>query len=205
MSRIPNKLLLMPTLAMLALSGCTTGPQTIPGPEEPIAESTEEVALMADAALSAGSAPCTDASWHWSSTTPKVNRQHVFCGEIGSNKKPKGFHSIAHQGASVVVTGVKNKRNNRNGIYDATVDFASPASPSSKMSTFFPDACSEEQITNSIVYAATHTTGNHPSWGKLGPSAPAPNAPNYCLDSNGNPFEIRMGLVGGDVNTAFPN
>jgi hypothetical protein len=47
---------------------------------------------------------------------------------------------------------------------------------------------------------------DHPQWGKLGPSAPDRDAGGYCVDGNGQPFEIRMGLLAdGRVNTAFPN
>ncbi|MET0405960.1 MAG: EndoU domain-containing protein [Cystobacter sp.] len=193
------------TVALLALAGCKTAPQTRPEPDEPSAEDAEQVQLMEMAAGSAGSHPCTDASWHWSSTSPKVNRLHVFCGEIGSNKSPKGFHSIVHQKASSVVTGVGKKKNNHNGIYDADVSFAAPATPSTKMSTFFPDTCSEDQITESILYAANNQTGPHSAWGVLGPSAPKTGGHQYCLDSKGKPFTIRMGLTRSDVNTAFPN
>jgi hypothetical protein len=61
-------------------------------------------------------------------------------------------------------------------------------------------------VVASIHYAATHVERDHPQWGKLGPSAPDRDAGGYCVDGNGQPFEIRMGLLAdGRVNTAFPN
>jgi hypothetical protein len=104
---------------------------------------------------------------------------------------------------SAVVTGVTGKSNERDGIYDASVRFRNDTV---KFSTFYPDACTVDQVVASIHYAATHVEQDHPQWGKLGLSAPEDINDNYCLDDNGDPFEIRMGLLAdGRVNTAFPN
>jgi hypothetical protein len=105
---------------------------------------------------------------------------------------------------SAVVTGVTGKSNERDGIYDASVRFRNDTA---KFSTFFPDACTVDQVVASIHYAASHVERDHPQWGKLGPSAPEQaDDGGYCLDGNGDPFEIRMGLLAdGRVNTAFPN
>jgi hypothetical protein len=145
---------------------------------------------------------CRDRDFHWSDDAPAVNRLHVFCGEIRRGR-PKGFHSTRLLETSAVVTGVTGRSNERDGIYDASVLFRNDTA---KFSTFFPDACSVDQVVASIQYAATHVERNHPQWGKLGPSAPKHNGDGYCVDDNGDPFEIRMGLLSdGRVNTAFPN
>jgi hypothetical protein len=178
-------------LALSTLSACAT---TTPA-------AREQAALVPP-----GGAPCTDANWHWSTTQPRVNRLHVFCGEIGANNTPKGFHSRQLLADSAVVTAVNNIRNQHQGLFDADVDFTAPAQPHSKFSTFFPDACTVDQVTASVVYAANNQAGPAPGWGVLGPSAPPAGGAAYCLDSQGAPFVIRMGLLGnGDVNTAFPN
>jgi len=145
---------------------------------------------------------CRDHGFHWSDDDPAVNRLHVFCGEIRKGR-PKGVHSTRLLDTSAVVTGVTGRSNERDGIYDASVDFRNDTS---KFSTFFPDACTVDQVVASIHYAATHAERDHPQWGKLGPSAPEQNGDGYCLDGNGDPFEIRIGLLAdGRVNTAFPN
>ncbi len=145
---------------------------------------------------------CRDRGFHWSDDEPAVNRAHVFCGEI-KRGRPKGFHSIRLLDTSAVVTRVTGRSNERDGIYDASVGFRNDTA---KFSTFFPDACTVDQVVASIHFAATHVERDHPRWGKLGPSGPEGNDAGYCLDSNGDPFEIRMGLLSdGRVNTAFPN
>jgi len=146
---------------------------------------------------------CRDRGFHWSDDKPAVNRLHVFCGEIRKGR-PKGFHSTRLLDTSAVVTEVTGRSNERNGIYDATVRFRNDTA---KFSTFFPDTCTVDQLVASIHYAATHVERDHPQWGKLGPSAPEQTDDGgYCLDANGDPFEIRMGLLSdGRVNTAFPN
>lgn len=147
---------------------------------------------------------CRDRGFHWSDDDPAVNRLHVFCGEI-SKGRPKGFHSTRLMETSAVVTGVTGRSNERDGIYDASVRFRNDTV---KFSTFFPDACTVDQVIASIHYAATRVERDHPQWGKLGPSAPEQTHDDdgYCVDDNGDPFEIRMGLLSdGRVNTAFPN
>lgn len=145
---------------------------------------------------------CLDRGFHWSDDEPAVNRAHVFCGEI-KRGRPKSFHSTRLLDTSAVVTGVTGRSNERDGIYDASVRFRNDTA---KSSTFFPDACTVDQVVASIHYAATHVERDHPRWGKLGPSAPEKDDAGYCLDGNGDPFEIRMGLLAdGRMNTAFPN
>jgi len=145
---------------------------------------------------------CRDRAFRWSADEPAINRLHVFCGEI-RNGRPKGFHSARLQGSSAVVTGIAARSNERDGIYDATVKFRNGTS---KFSTFFPDACTVDQVVASIRHAGAHVERDHPQWGKLGPSAPGHDNDAFCLDANGDPFEIRIGvLADGRINTAFPN
>lgn len=148
---------------------------------------------------------CSDPSYHWAGPSDDVNVRHVFCGEIGDNGKVKGFHSIQLKASSTVVRNVTHvPTHTPAAIYDAQVDFNNGRH---KLSTFFPDQCTESQIIMSIDHAFKNQTGPHPQWGVLGNSAPSDNAEGYCLTTDGKPFQIRMGLIDGDskVNTAFPS
>ncbi len=145
---------------------------------------------------------CRDPGFSWSDHRPAINARHVFCGEVRDGK-PKGFHSTRLMDTSDEVTGVRGISRYANGIYSGTVVFKDGQT---KFSTFFPDACSADDILASIHHASTHIGGEHPAWGYLGPSAPAGGTDGFCLDDRGQAFEIRMGLFGdGRVNTAFPN
>lgn len=144
---------------------------------------------------------CASPLVEWSDTTPAVNLKHIFCGE-SHNGKLKGFHSKALIASSEVST-VTNIEVLTGGIYNGQSQFKQGGS---KFSTFFPDHCTLATITRSVVYAATHKTGNHSQWGILGQSAPVTNNSGYCLTTEGQAFTIRMGLIHGNskVNTAFP-
>ncbi len=99
---------------------------------------------------------------------------------------------------------LRNIHQRGNGIYAATVAFRNQTH---KTSTFFPDACSYQEILSSIAYAFLHQGRKHPVWGVLGKSAPAANTDGYCRAADGTAFEVRLGLVheGTRVNTAFPD
>jgi hypothetical protein len=146
---------------------------------------------------------CQNSSPTWSDTMPKVNLTHIFCGESHRGRN-KGFHSTYLLKTSPIVSSIVNKKGLGGGIYSAQVNFKAG---NTKFSTFFPDHCNLATILRSVVYAATHSTGKHPQWGILGASAPKAKSQGYCLKSNGNPFDIRMGMPKKDtrVNTAFPN
>ena len=152
-------------------------------------------------------ADCADPNFEWSATNPQVNVRHVFCGEFNAQGRPTGVHSMAIVNTSAIVLGVNNPVPLGNGIFNATVTFSNNGIQSQKLSTFFPNTCSQAQITESIVYAANHQTGPALPWGVLGPSAPQANDNTYCQGSNGQPITIRMGLINNNtqVNTAFPN
>lgn len=147
-------------------------------------------------------ADCRSRKFTWTDTEPAINRRHVFCGTI-EHGQPKGFHSRQLFSSSRVVKDITEQSKNRGGIYTAIVVFANGRR---KLSTFFPDHCSVEEIIKSIYYAGSHESARHPAWGTIGPSAPDLNASGYCRDDNERPFEIRLGrLKDGRINTAFPN
>lgn len=158
--------------------------------------------VLAVACEPAAAPDCGDPGFHWSDHRPAINVRHIFCGEIRSGK-PKGFHSTRLRDSSEVVVGVRGISRSAQGIYTGTVVFTDGLT---KFSTFFPDACTVDEVLASIHHASIHIDGDHPAWGSLGPSAPAAGADGYCLDHRGQPFPIRMGLFDdGRVNTAFPS
>ncbi|MBW8725510.1 MAG: EndoU domain-containing protein [Inquilinus limosus] len=162
----------------------------------------------------AASLDCSDAGKRlWSRSDPQVNLSHIFCGEIGRNGDPKGFHSRAVALPTGAVDRVEDGRHHGGETYDGTVIYSNGRR---KRSTFYPDDCSAEAILRSVLYAYRNQTGDHPAWGVLGPSAPEGAASDgggqgdgYCRDARGRPFEIRIGTIrrrGQDaINTAFPN
>lgn len=175
--------------------------------------------LPAAREASAAALDCSDVGKKlWSRSDPQVNLSHIFCGEIGRNGDPKGYHSRAVALPTGAVDHVEGASRGHDGVYDATVIYSNGRQ---KRSTFYPDACPAEAILHSVLYAYGHQTGAHPAWGVLGPSAPDGAAPDgaapdagsrddgYCRDDSGQPFEIRIGTIrrrGQDaVNTAFPN
>ena len=168
----------------------------------------------AGAHAAAASAPgavtgnCSDRQFYWSADDPRINLRHLFCGEIRRGQ-PKGFHSVRLVATTRLIRNVGHRTEEGGGIYSAIVEFANGRS---KLSTFFPDHCTLEQIVRSVSHAAANVSGRHRAWGAIGLSAPPPAAPRrgdletFCLDNTGQPFEIRLGvLANGRINTAFPN
>ncbi len=139
----------------------------------------------------------------WSGGHPAVNLRHIFCGEI--RRKADGYHSQLF-GSTAVVDGVSGIRDAGHGLYSGLVHFRDGET---KFSSFYPRYCSVEQIVRSVRFAAAqprHLNQDH--WSYSAPSAPTGAGPTdgYCLDSAGDPFPIRYGvLTRGDVNTAFPD
>lgn len=145
---------------------------------------------------------CRSGDFTWSSGDPKVNQRHIFCGEI-EHDRAKGFHSTQLQATAPLIAAVQRQRAEGGGIYTAIVTFRNSQR---KLSTFFPNWCTVDQIVLSVQYAANHVHGASRVWGLLGMSAPSAGASGYCLDDHGEPFEIRLGMLAdGRVNTAFPN
>ena len=165
--------------------------------------------LSSAGGATAATLDCSDAGKRlWSRSDPQVNLSHIFCGEIGRNGDPKGFHSRFVALPTGAVDRVEETTHRSDETYDATVVYSNGRR---KRSTFYPDDCSAEAILRSVVYAYQNQTGEHPAWGVLGPSAPAQGGPQdgYCRDGDGRPFEIRLGTIQRRgqtaINTAFPN
>ncbi|MBK8208955.1 MAG: EndoU domain-containing protein [Rhodospirillales bacterium] len=145
---------------------------------------------------------CADRHFYWSDGGVPINLRHVFCGEL-RHGRPKGLHSTQLVATSRLIRGIEHRSDEGGGIYSAIVEFSGGKR---KLSTFFPDHCSVEQLIRSIEHAATNVRQRHPAWGEIGPSAPAAGLETFCLDNRGAPFDIRLGvLANGRINTAFPN
>ena len=146
---------------------------------------------------------------HWSASRPPVSQTHIFCGEWDSRRgRPKGFHSRPNGTNPRTVTNFRiTQRANSQGIYGATWSYAGQ-SGRTKFSTMFPDRCSQQQVLNSILYAAANRQscpGSAPDWAWCGRSAPAPQAERYCTGDDDRIFTIAgASLRNGNINTAFP-
>mgnify|MGYP000921594369 CR=1 FL=1 len=157
--------------------------------------------LAAGGAGAAGKPSCEDESFGWSDTVPSLNLRHVLCGEIKKNGDVVGMHSRA----IIDTASVKELQAQpalADGLYSARVFFENGKS---KNSTFYPDNCSVEQITSSILHAVRHSHAPGKPWGRLGCSAPAKPDPKYCTGPEGQRFVIRFApFDDGRINTAFP-
>lgn len=157
--------------------------------------------LAASGAAAAGQPSCEDESFGWSDTSPAVNLRHVLCGEIKKNGDVVGMHSRAVLDTAPVKE-VQAQPAQADGLYSAKVFFENGKS---KNSTFYPDHCSVEQVTRSILYAVKNSHGPAKPWGKLGCSAPAKPDPTFCTGPGGERFVIRFAeFDDGRINTAFP-
>jgi hypothetical protein len=154
---------------------------------------------------------CTTlAQWTKRPTPPQVNQVHVFCGEW-KQSTPRGFHSRPGGLDPDTVTGFSiTQPANDQGIYGGSWSYTAHPQPQ-KFSTMFPDACSMQQVLNSIVYAASNPTrcpANASRWAVCGanqPKSTSQSAELYCDSSNGTIFLIAMAkLRNGYVSTAFP-
>ncbi|MGQ3045801.1 MAG: EndoU domain-containing protein [Niveispirillum sp.] len=158
--------------------------------------------LAACGAAGAAEKPsCEDESFGWSQTNPSVNLRHVLCGEVKKNGDVVGMHSRAIIDTAPVKE-VQAQPPQADGVYSTKVFFENGKS---KNSTFYPDNCGVEQVTNSILYAVKHSHAPGKPWGKLGCSAPAKPDPKYCTGPGGERFVIRFAeFDDGRINTAFP-
>ena len=160
---------------------------------------------------------------HWSAPIPtgaqagaataRVNLHHIFCGEPGKRGRAKGFHSVPgglpHSAPTPYVRHQRMQGPNAAGIYtlrNITLRFEGETY-NKFLSTMFPDACTRQQVLQSIVYANTHNTGAcaNPHWAVCGPSAPSDGGARYCLGDNGKPFTVAGAPKrNGKINTGFP-
>lgn len=157
--------------------------------------------LAAGAAGAADQPSCEDESFGWSRTEPSINLRHVLCGEVKKNGDVVGMHSRAIIDTAPVKE-VQAQPPQADGLYGARVLFENGKA---KNSTFYPDGCTAEQVTNSILHAVRNSFGPAKPWGKLGCAAPAKADPKYCRGPQGQRFVIRFAeFDDGRINTAFP-
>lgn len=152
---------------------------------------------------------------HWSATTPPINTEHVFCGEVDGNRA-KGFHSRPDGVNPASVADVKIiQEANASGVYGATVTLASPDGRNpSKFSTMFPDMCRQAEVEKSILHAFDHPVAcptGAPRWASCGFNRPeGGDAAGYCVGpSEDVRFYIAFATLShgphaGNINTAFP-
>lgn len=148
---------------------------------------------------------------HWLETTPPINADHIFCGEIKSNKA-KGFHSRPGGiNPATVENFVVTQQANANGVYAGTLTLVnSNGSNPSKFSSIFPDSCTEAQVVQSVLYAHANTEScpaGAPRWASCGMNRPATDdGAGYCIGDDANSrFTIAFAtLNNGNINTAFP-
>lgn len=128
----------------------------------------------------------------WSETTPAVNLEHIFEGEVNKRGKPVGFHSRPggeDPSEARVVRIVEGP--NQAGVYVAEVEIRNRSGRwLRKRSTFFPDRLSREEVVAAILHA----------WNQR-----AKGRNNPFRGPSGEGFEIEgRPLDGGDINTAYP-
>ncbi|GAA0609624.1 EndoU domain-containing protein [Thalassospira tepidiphila] len=154
---------------------------------------------------------------HWSNTTPPINIEHVFCGEVDGNRA-KGFHSRPDGINPASVADVKiTQAPNASGVYGATITLVNPSGPNpSKFSTMYPDTCSQAEVEKSIIYAYDHQVAcptGAPHWASCGfnrPEGGSVAGAGYCVGpSEDVRFYIAFatlshGANAGNINTAFP-
>ena len=152
---------------------------------------------------------------HWSATTPPINIQHVFCGEVDGNRA-KGFHSRPDGINPASVANVKiTQEPNESGVYGATVTLVNPdGSNPSKFSTMFPDSCHQAEVEKSILHAFDNPVAcptGAPHWASCGFNRPeGRSAGGYCIGRSKEArfyiafATLRHGVNAGNINTAFP-
>ena len=147
---------------------------------------------------------------HWSATNPPINQQHVFCGEWNNRKnRPAGFHSRpSGVNPSTIGSLSITQQPNAKGLYGVRWSYAGHPDRE-KFSTMFPDACSQEQVLRSIVYAVKHPVPcpqGAPRWAACGPNKPPQDGEGYCEASDNSIFTIAFATLKNSkkVNTAFP-
>jgi len=168
--------------------------------------------LLPLARESAAAAPidCSDAGKRlWSRSDPQVNLSHIFCGELGRNGDPKGYHSRAvpladRRGRP----GGRDRASRRRHLRRLGDLQQRPAQAVDLLSRRLPgrgDPALRPLRLRPPDRGASRL-------GRARPSAPdgaAGQSDGYCRDENGRAFEIRIGTIqrrGQDaINTAFPN
>lgn len=158
---------------------------------------------LAPAPTLAAGPSCADEGFGWSKTQPSVNLRHVFCGEYNRRGKPVGAHSMQIISTSKDVIKVADPTRTVDGLSIRPVTFSNQETLNFK--SFYPDACTIDQVTQSALYAAANSKPVD-GW-QQGPSGPKEGGATYCLDSKGQPFTIQFAWLGegkSRINTAFP-
>ncbi len=141
----------------------------------------------------------------WSSGSPAVKAQHIFCGEINGKGRAVGFHSRPGGRNPETVADTEERRPDprRPGIYTISRFHITEHGRTEikTLSTMFPDRCDKDAVIAAIQHAYAH--GNRTEDGFSGPSGPS------CMDDRGQGFRIRgfTGRQGGKVVivTAYPD
>ncbi|WDG79132.1 EndoU domain-containing protein [Pseudomonas chlororaphis] len=175
-------------------------------------------------AVNAATSNCF-ADYIFSTTTPKINLKHIFCGEVNAVGYGVGFHAkTSGQFPPSANAAPLNPPPAGNAIYQlqqvGVKRYLSSDSYTPKerpaTSQMFPDNCSEAQITNSISYAYNNQTSAN---SLRGPSSPIPVTTQYCTRTFGagpqSMFMITMRMDnrptrnGGQaervINSAYPD
>jgi hypothetical protein len=150
----------------------------------------------------------------WSSGSPAVKAQHIFCGEINAKGRAVGFHSRpdGRDPATVAYTGDTRPDPRHPGIYaiNRFLITENGRTEVKTLSTMFPDRCDKAAVIAAIQHAYAH--GTRTGDGFTGPSGPT------CTDDRGQTFRIQgfTGTQGGSqgggsqggrtvIMTAYPN
>ena len=129
----------------------------------------------------------------WSRTSPAINLEHIFLGEINKRGKPTGFHSRpgGKDPKSARIARIMS-RPNKAGVYTARVEVydKSDSKWREKFSTMFPDELVADDVVKAIsnAYSKRNKSEKQP-WS--GPSGFGFPIQGYVLDN-------------GKINTAFP-
>ncbi|TQV76432.1 hypothetical protein FLL45_00240 [Aliikangiella marina] len=190
------KHILISCLSAILILGCTTYDRSPSGDQS-------------NSVLAVG--PCPGIGWTNFPNPPQVNNDHVFCGEI-RNGNAKGFHSRPDGDNPATVTNFNiTQAPNAAGVYGGIVTLNIHGATAQKFSTMFPDSCTQEEVDNSISYAAVNQIAcpaAAPNWAVCGYSRPDPVLPTqgpYCEGDDESRLTVAMGLTAnGNVNTGFP-
>lgn len=145
----------------------------------------------------------------WTDKPPRINKEHVFCGEIRDHKA-KGFHSRpGGQNPATVVKVTITQPANAIGVYGGRATLKIDGETAEKFSTMYPDSCSMDQVLKSVQYASQNQVtcpSFAPGWSRCGYNRPASSqSAEYCAGTHRQRFYISMGFLdNGDINTAFP-
>lgn len=120
------------------------------------------------------------------SGSPRVNAEHVFCGEVRRDGRAVGFHSRPGGRNPDTVSGTDEKRPDakRPGLYTLFgFHIAQDGRSGLKtVSTMFPDHCDAESVIAAIQHA--YRTGEKQDHAFQGESGPA------CRDASGRSFRV---------------